>query len=179
MKKILIVAVVLGIALFCQPAIADPDPGIVVSIEVIDQITGGSDLSAEYKVKIQSITLADQDANITIRPATSAELMPGEQPADISWFDWTYKEFDLPAGATKEYPLYVNLPVGVPAGNYKFAAEGKAIIPTMPWMPAESSDSKEIIVTTEETIPEFTRIAIPVAAIFGLLVLIRGRKKQK
>jgi len=177
MKKLVIFAVALGIALFCQSAIADPDPGIVVSIEVIDQITGGTDLSAEYKVKIQSITTADEEANLTIRPATSAELMPGEQPADISWFDWTYKEFDLPAGATKEYPLYANLPVGVSAGNYRFVAEGKAIIPTMPWLPDEFSASKEIIVTTEETIPEFPTIAIPVAAILGLLLLIRRRKQ--
>ncbi|HIE32304.1 MAG TPA: hypothetical protein EYP67_08040 [Methanosarcinales archaeon] len=42
-------AVVLGIALFCQPVLANP--GISVSIEVIDKITGGADLSAEYKVK--------------------------------------------------------------------------------------------------------------------------------
>ena len=177
MRKILLVlGVVFGIALVCQPALAYP--GISVSIDVIDNITGGSDLSAEYTVKIESITTADEEANLTIRPATLAELSPGEEPADISWFDWTYKEFDLPAGTTKEYPLYVTLPVGVPMGNYRFVAEGKAIDPTMPWMPAESSDGEEIIVTTEETIPEFTTIAIPVAAILGLLVLIRRRKQK-
>ncbi len=55
MRGIGIFAVVIGIALLCQPALANP--GINVSIEVIDQITGGADLSAEYNVKVESITM--------------------------------------------------------------------------------------------------------------------------
>ena len=168
--------VVLAIALLIHFASASPEPGISVSIDAIDNMTGGDDLYAAYKVKIKSITMVDEKANITIRPATSGELLPGEQPADISWFEWTYKEFELPAGATKEYPLNVTLPAGVQMGRYRFVAEGRAIIPSMPWLPAESSDADEIIVTTEETIPEFTTIAIPAAAIFVLLFFIRRRR---
>jgi hypothetical protein len=53
-RKIWVIALALGIALFCQPVLASP--GISVSIEVIDKITGGADLSAEYNVKVTSIT---------------------------------------------------------------------------------------------------------------------------
>ena len=176
MKKIVIFAVALGIALFCQPVLASP--GISVSIEVIDKITGGADLSAEYNVKVESITTVDEDVVLTIRSAEASELSPGEQPADISWFDWTSQSFSLAAGATVEFPLYASLPAGVSAGNYRFVADGSATVPGMPWLPAEDSDSKEIVVVTEETIPEFTTIAIPVATIFGLLLLIRRRKQK-
>ena len=57
MRKIWVIAVALGIALLCQPALANP--GIVVTVEVVDQITGGSDLSAEYNVKVESICYWD------------------------------------------------------------------------------------------------------------------------
>lgn len=175
MKKIVMVAVAVGLALLCQPALAEP--GIEVTIEVVDQVTGGADLSAEYIVKVESITSVAEDVNLTIRPAEASELLSGEQPADISWFDWSSKPtFSLAAWETVEFPLYVSLPAGVSVGNYRFVAEGNATVPNMPWLPAQSSASEEIIVTTEETIPEFTTIAIPVAAIFGLLLLIRKRK---
>ena len=176
MKKIVIIAVALGIALLCQPVLANP--GIEVSIVVIDQITGGADLSAEYNVKVVSITTVAEDVVLTIRPAEASELSLGGQPADISWFDWTSKSFSLAAGATVEFPLYASLPAGVSAGNYRFVAEGEATVPGVPWLPAEDSDSKEIVVVTEETIPEFSTIAIPVAATLGLLLLIRRRKQQ-
>ena len=176
MKKIVIFAVALGIALLCQPVLASP--GISVSIEVIDQITGGADLSAEYNVKVESITTVAEDVVLTIRPAELSELSPGEQPADISWFDWTAQSFSLADGATVEFPMYASLPAGVPMGNYRFVADGEAIVPGMPWLPAEDSDSKEIVVVTEETIPEFSTIAIPVAATLGLLLLIRRRKQK-
>ena len=177
MKKIVIIAVALGIALLCQPVIANP--GISVSIEVIDQITGGADLSAEYNVKVESITTVDEDVVLTIRPAEASELSAGEQPADISWFDWTSQSFSLADGATVEFPMYASLPAGVPMGNYRFVADGVATVPGMPWLPAEDSDSKEIVVVTEETIPEFTTIAIPVAAVFGIVLLMQRRRKQK
>jgi uncharacterized repeat protein (TIGR01451 family) len=154
------------------------NPGISVSIEVIDQITGGADLSAEYNVKVESITTVAEDVVLTIRPAEASELLAGEQPADISWFDWTSKSFSLAVGATEEFPLYASLPAGVSMGDYRFVADGEATVPGMPWVPAEDSDSKEIVVVTEETIPEFTTIAIPVAATLGLLLLIRRRKQK-
>lgn len=145
---------------------------------MIDQITGGADLSAEYNVKVESITTVDEDVVLTIRSAEALELFAGEQPADISWFDWTSQSFSLAAGATDEFPLYASLPAGVSMGDYRFVADGVATVPSMPWLPASDSDSKEIVVVTEETIPEFSTIAIPVAATLGLLLLIRRRKQK-
>ena len=176
MRRIGIFAVVLGIALLCQPAMANP--GISVSIEVIDQITGGADLSAEYNVKVTSLSGLAEDVVLTIRPAEASELSAGEQPADISWFDWTSQSFSLAAGTTEEFPLYASLPAGVSAGDYRFVADGSATVPGMPWLPASGSDSKDIVVVTEETIPEFSTIAIPVAATLGLFLMIYRRKKQ-
>lgn len=177
MKKLVIIAVALGIALFCQPVLASP--GISVSIEVIDQNTGGADLSAEYKVHVTSLsTTVDEDVVLTIRSAELSELFPGEQPADISWFDWTSQSFSLAAETTDEFPLYASLPAGVSMGNYRFVADGVATDPDLPWLPESGSDSKEIVVVTEETIPEFSTIAIPVAATLGLLLLIRRRKQK-
>jgi hypothetical protein len=175
MRKIWVIAVALGIALLCQPVLASP--GISVSIEVIDKITGGADLSAEYNVKVTSITTVAEDVVLTIRSAEAAELVGTEQPVDISWFDWTSQSFSLAVGAIEEFPLYANLPAGVSAGDYRFVAEGDATVPGMPWI-AQDSDSQEILVVTEETIPEFSTIAIPVAAILGLLLLIRRRKRD-
>jgi hypothetical protein len=177
-RKIWVIALALGIALLCQPVLASP--GISVSIEVIDKITGGADLSAEYNVKVTSITTVDEDVVLTIRSAEASELFAGEQPADISWFDWTSQSFSLPYGDTVQFPLYVSLPAGVSAGDYRFVADGSAVVPGVPtWMiPPESSASQQIIVTTEETIPEFSTIAIPVATTLGLLLLIRRRKRD-
>lgn len=175
MKQIVVFAVVLGIALLCQPVLANP--GISVSIEVIDKITGGADLSAEYNVKVTSLSGVAEDVELTIRPAELSELIGTEQPADIGWFDWTSQSFSLASGDTKEFPLYGSLPAGVSAGNYRFVADGEATVPGMPWLPASDSDSKEIVVVTEETIPEFSTIAVPVVAVIGLLLLMRRRKE--
>ena len=136
-----------------------------------------TDLSAEYNVKVTSITTVAEDVVLTIRSAEAAELVGTEQPADISWFDWTSQSFSLAAGAIEEFPLHVSLPAGVSAGDYRFVAEGDATVPGMPWI-AQDSDSQEILVVTEETIPEFSTIAIPVAAILGLFMLIRRRKRD-
>jgi len=175
MRGIGIFAVVIGIALLCHPALANP--GINVSIEVIDQITGGADLSAEYNVKVESITNVAEDVVLTIRSAESSELSTGEDPADISWFDWTSQSFSLAAGDTEEFPLYASLPAGVSEGDYRFVADGEATVPNMPWLPAEDSDSKEIVVVTEETIPEFSTIALPAVTILGLFLMMYRRKQ--
>lgn len=188
MRKIVVLAVILGVVLvLCQPVLASP--GITVTIVVVDKQAGGSDLSAEYNVKVTSITDLDENVNLSIRPADPTavppELIGAEQPADISWFDWSSKPtFSLAAGDTVEFPLYANLPAGISAGDYRFVAEGNAYDPTDPLCPGsdcfatEDSDYQEIVVVTEETIPEFTTIAIPVAAILGLFLLIRRRKEQ-
>lgn len=174
MRKILVLGVILGVVLLSQPVLAAP--GISVTIEVVDQITGGADLSAEYNVKVESITFEEEDVVLTIRPANSAERLSGEQAADISWFDWTSQSFSLLAGDIEEFPLHATLPAGVSEGYYRFVAEGIATIPGEPF--AQDADSKEIVVVIEETIPEFTTIAIPVAAIFGIILLIRRRKQK-
>ena len=185
MRKILVLTtVILGVVLFlCQPVLASP--GITVTIEVVDKQAGGSDLSAEYNVKVESVTTITENVDLSIRPADSSELIGTEQPADISWFDWSSKPtFSLAAGDTVEFPLYASLPAGISAEDYRFFAEGNAYDPMDPFCPgpdcfaAEDSDSQEILVVTEETIPEFSTIAIPVAATLGLLLLIRRRKQK-
>jgi hypothetical protein len=177
MRKIVILAVILGLVLFFQPVLASP--GITVTVEVVDKQAGGADLSAEYNVKVTSITDVPENVDLSIRPAEPSELIGAEEPAVISWFDWSSKPtFSLAAWDTVEFSLYVNLPAGVSAGEYRFVAVGGAIDPDDPLALAEDADSQEIIVVSEETIPEFTTIAIPVAAIFGLILLIRGRKQK-
>ena len=173
MIKIGLLALVFALSLFCQPVLAvtsevisPMSPGITVSIVAIDQETGGEDHHAEYYVEVKSITDVTEQVNLTIRPAKPSELLPGEKAADIKWFDWTSKEFDLAAGETKQYRLLVSLPAGVDIGNYRFVSEGTATVPGFPWLPAEFSDSKAIIVTSSIT------ISVPEFNIFGLLALI-------
>jgi hypothetical protein len=174
MRKTLFIAVILGIVLFSQPVLANP--GISITVDVIDKYTGGADLSAEYNVKVESMTGVEEDVVLTIRPAETSELLSGEQQADISWFDWTFKSFSLAAGAIQEFTLHASLPAGVSAGDYRFVAEGNATDPTMPWMPAEDSDSQEIVVVTEATIPEFPTIALPIISALGIMLLMTRRK---
>ncbi len=160
--------------MFSQPVLANP--GISVTVEVIDKYAGGADLSAEYNVKVESITTVDEDVVLTIRPADPSELLSGEQPADISWFDWTSKSFSLAAGTTQEFTLDASLPPGVSQGDYRFVAAGSAIVPGMSWLPAEDSDNKEIVVVTEATIPEFPTIALPIISALGIMLLMSRRK---
>jgi len=156
-------------------------PGIVVTIESVDKMAGGADLSAEYNVIITSITTENEDVELTIRPADPAELLAGEQPADISWFDWTSQSYNLAPGQIRVFPLHVILPVGISEGDYRFVADGRATIPCLPCpLPQEtSSDSQEIVVVTDSTIPEFPTIAIPIISILGIMLLMSRRKGKK
>jgi hypothetical protein len=132
--------------------------GITVTIELVDLITGGTDLSATFEE-------GDNDHNI--QPADSSEVSGTEKPAEISWFDGIYKKFGLPAFATQEYPLDATLPTGVPPGE--FVAGREAVEP-------ESYDVGQTTGTPDE-IPEFTTIAIPAAAILGLMFLFNRRRR--
>lgn len=133
--------------------------GITVTIELVDLITGGTDLSATFE---------EGDNAHNIQPADSSEVSGTEKPAEISWFDGIYKKFGLPAFATQQYPLDATLPTGVPPGE--FVAGREAVEP-------ESYDVGQTTVTTEESIPEFTTIAIPAAAILGLMFLFNRRRR--
>ena len=132
------------------------------------------------------------------------EVLPGEiatYEVDISYFmavpptehvnlsiddsisGWTYTfdpaEFDINASETKYSTLSIGVPTTALQGTYEnivnATATGEIVIPPMPPI----SIFEQVTLTVETSvIPEFTTIAIPVAATLGLLLLIRRRKEQ-
>ena len=91
---------------------------------------------------------------------------------------WSYTfdpaEFDITSGESKYSTLSISVPTNTQPGTYEHTVNATATGQIGPVTITEW-------VTTDvetEVIPEFTTIAIPVAVIFGLILLIRRRKRH-
>ena len=88
------------------------------------------------------------------------------------WSSYTFNPatFTITTGDEITSVLSIDVPTDAQPDTYEHIIKGTAT----------AEDITEVVTTTVETavIPEFTTMAIPVAAIFGILLLIRRRKQQ-
>jgi len=160
-KKELVFVVSLVAIMVVAIGVASADPGISVDvIPVNDEVLPGE--TAIYNVSVYCFAGMTEHVLLEIANPTSG---------------WTYTfdpgEFDIDDGET----LYSNLTMEVPSGaspsDYYHDVNATATF----WGYTVESTAYTDVLTT--VIPEFTTIAIPVAAIFGLLLLMQRRRKQK
>jgi len=97
---------------------------------------------------------------------------------------WSYTYdpagFDINTDESKYSTLSISVPTDAQPGTYEHTinatATAEIIIPPIPPI----TIMEDVSTTVETTvIPEFTTIAIPVAAIFGIVLLMQRRRKQK
>jgi len=137
---------------------AAADPGIVMEVTPIDnEVLPGE--TATYEVNVSYFMQWPSSEHVVLsidNPIWGYSFDPGE--------------FDINTSESKYSTLSIFVPSGAPPGTYNHTVNATAT--AVPFI-------IEKVTTTVETsvIPEFTSIAIPVAAIFGLLVLIRRRKQ--
>ena len=142
---------------------AAADPGIVMEVTPIDnEVLPGE--TATYEVNV---------SYFMTWPSSEHVVLSIDNPI------WSYSfnpaEFDINTGESKYSTLSIDVPSDALPGTYNHTVNATAT------GQIGSFTITEDVTTDVETtvVPEFTTIAIPVAAIFGLLVLIRERKKQK
>jgi hypothetical protein len=164
-------SILLGLAAFIlllMVGTTAADPGIVMKVTPIDSEVL-PDETATYEVNV---------SYFMAYPATEHVVLS----IDNAIWSYTYDlaEFDISTGESKYSTLSIDVPSSAPTGTYlhtvNATATGEIVIP-----PMTPITIKEDVITTVETtvIPEFTTIAIPAAAIFGLVLLIRRRKQKK
>ena len=138
---------------------AAADPGIVMEVIPIDnEVLPGE--TATYEVNV---------SYFMTWPSSEHVVLSIDNPIWSYTFDPA--EFDINTSESKYSTLSIFVPSGAPPGTYNHTVNATAT--AVPFI-------IEKVTTTVETsvIPEFTSIAIPVAAIFWLLLLIRRRKQK-
>ena len=143
---------------------AAADPGIVMDVTPIDnEVLPGE--TATYEVNV---------SYFQSWPSSEHVVLSIDNAIWSYTFDPAY--FDINTGESKYSTLSISVPTNAQPGTYNHTVNATATagIPFPPFI------IKEGVTTDVNTtvIPEFTTIAIPVAAIFGLLLLIRRRKQQ-
>ena len=146
---------------------AAADPGIVMEVIPIDnEVLPGE--TATYEVNV---------SYFMTWPSSEHVVLSIDNP--IWGYSFDPGEFDINTSESKYSTLSIFVPSDAPPGTYNHTVNATAtglIIPPIP--PVIIT---ERVTTTVETtvIPEFSTIAIPAAAIFGLLFFIRRRRARK
>ena len=141
------------------------DPGIVMEVTPIDnEVLPGE--TATYEVNV---------SYFMTWPSSEHVVLSIDNPIWSYTFDPA--EFDINTGESKYSTLSIDVPSGAPPGTYEHRVNATATY-GVPYPPFTATQDVSTDVETT-VIPEFTTIAIPVAAIFGLLLLIRRRKQQQ
>ena len=143
---------------------AAADPGIVMEVTPIDnEVLPGE--TATYEVSVYYF----MDV-----PPTEHVVLSIDDPIWNYTFDPA--EFDINSQQTKYSNLSIFVPIDAQPGTYSHTVNATATGQIGSFITITEDVTTDVETTV---VPEFTTIAIPVAAIFGLLVLIRERKKQK
>lgn len=157
MRKELFLFVLLAIVL--ATGIASATPGLVVGVTPVkDTVLPGE--TATYNVTVASIATITEHVTLSISNPTSG---------------WVYTfdpvEFDIEPDEIVLSTLSMNVPSDAAPGEYyhDMKASGEFL-----GVEIESSVYTNILTTV---IPEFTTIAIPVAAILGLIFLFNRRRR--
>ena len=163
MKKELMKAFVIASVLLVA-TIGMVSAGIVVDVtSVKDTVAPGE--TATYNVNVTSITTADEKIVLLIDDPT-----PG-------WgYGFNPNNYIIAPDASVYSDLDITVPSDAAIGEYYHTVNATAYTPYMEFLGVVQFTIYTNVPTT--VIPEFTTIAIPVAAIFGLLLLIRRRKQK-
>jgi len=143
---------------------AAADPGIVMEVTPIDnEVLPGE--TATYEVNV---------SYFMTWPSTEHVVLSIDNPIWNYTFDPA--EFDINTDESKYSNLSIFVPSDAPPGTYNHTVNATATY-GVPYPPFTAT--QDVFTDVETTVvPEFTTIAIPVAAIFGLLLLIRRRKQK-
>ena len=141
---------------------AAADPGIVMEVTPIDnEVLPGETATYEVSVYYFMDDPPTEHVNLSI---------------DNPIWNYTFDpaEFDINSQQTKYSNLSIFVPIDAQSGTYSHTVNATAT------GQIGSFTITEDVTTDVETtvVPEFTTIAIPVAAIFVLLLLIRRRKQK-
>ena len=157
MKKILLGGIVFALALVTA-SLVEANPGISLDITPInDTVLPGE--TASYEVNVASQVDMEETVHLSIKNP-------------ISGWSYTFSDndFNLPAHASKTVDMYITVASDASPGDYyhDVKAEGKFL-----GVPVEDTVYTNVLTTV---IPEFTTIAIPAAAIFVLLFVLRRKR---
>ena len=157
MRKILLAGIVFALALVTA-SLVEASPGISLDITPVnDTVLPGE--TASYEVNVTSQVNWDETVHLSITDP-------------ISGWSYTFSEndFNLPAFGSKTVDMFITVASDASPGDYyhDVKAEGKAFGITV-----EDTVYTNVLTTV---IPEFTTIAIPVAAIFVLFFVLRRKR---
>jgi len=157
MKKILLAGIVFALALVTI-SVVEASPGISLDITPInDTVLPGE--TASYEVNVTSQVDMEETVNLSVKNQTSG-------------WNYTFSEndFNLPAWGSKTVDMFITVASDASPGDYyhDVRAEGKFL-----GVPVEDTVYTNVLT---KVIPEFTTIAIPAAAIFVLLFVLRRKR---
>ena len=163
MKKIMVVLVVTISLLISVGIVSAADRGINLFVTPItDSVLVGE--TATYTVTVKPITKVTEKVTLDVRDDTK-----------IAGATYTFSDNGFDVGPYPD-PVTVTMSIDIPstavAGNYPQTVTAEA-----EWMDMHWGDS-DFTTYVDVQIPEFSTIAIPVAAVLGLLLLMRRRKQQ-
>ena len=162
MKKIMVVLVVTISLLISVGIVSAADRGINLFVTPItDSVLVGE--TATYTVTVKPITKVTEKVTLDVSNK-------------IAGATYTFSDNGFDVGPYPD-PVTVTMSIDIPstavAGNYPQTVTADA-----EWMGIPAYETSDFTTYVDVQIPEFSTIAIPVAAVFGLLLLMRRRKQQ-
>ena len=142
---------------------AAADPGITMEVTPIDnEVLPGE--TATYEVNVSYF--------MTPPPSTEHVVLSIDNP--IWGYTFDPAEFDINNSESKYSTLSIDVPSDVQPGTYNHTVNATA---TGVLIPSPVVITERVTTTVETTvIPEFSTIAIPAAAIFVLLFVLRRKR---
>ena len=157
MRKILLAGIVFALALVTA-SLVEANPGISLDITPInDTVLPGE--TASYEVNVTSQVNWDETVHLSITNP-------------ISGWSYTFSEndFNLPASGSKTVDMFITVASDASPGDYYHDVKAEGILFGVT---VEDTVYTNVLTTV---IPEFTTIAIPAAAIFVLLFVLRRKR---
>jgi len=157
MKKILLAGIVFALALVTA-SLVEASPGISLDITPInDKVLPGE--TASYEVNVTNQENWNETVHLSITNP-------------ISGWSYTFSEndFNLPAFGSKTVDMFITVASDASPGDYYHDVKAEGIVFGVA---IEKTVYTNVLTTV---IPEFTTIAIPAAAIFVLLFVLRRKR---
>ena len=156
---------IIAAILIAQITITSANPGIIVNVTPVNpQVVPPG--NATYSVAVVSISTVTEMVNLSI-----------VNPKNGWAYSFSYNDFELLAGETKNVELNITVPSGTSNGNYFHDVRGFAVVPGFVGVFDEETFFLDVLTTALPPVPEMSTFILTSAGIVGIVVSVWSRRR--